>query len=182
MRLERTDGQPPQLPAGIRRRRQAERGQDETFVAPSHAMCEVSALPFPLRIRAYGQHAIGGAAFTEKTEAAVEGRRSGGLQDRDVDLPRWTVALEEIDAAVAHRYGVDSAVLRTHGHHAGPAKAVAVASRLANLRGRVIAQHYGIGSSAIGTIHRRLADRSDALEIVESLARQLTKKRTKYKA
>ena len=98
-----------------------------------------------------------------KAKLVEEERRSGRVQDRDVDLPRWTVALEEIDAAVARRYGVDPAVLKTHGHHAGPAKAaaVAVASRLANLSGRLIGQHYGIGSAAIGAIHRRLADRPD---------------------
>ncbi len=137
-----------------------------------------------LEAMAASRYAIGGLAFTEKTEARIEKRRSGRVQDRDVDLPRWTVALEEIDAAVARRYGVDPAVLKTHGHHAGPAKAaaVALASRLANLSGRLIGQHYGIGSAAIGAIHRRLADRPDALEIVESLTKQLRRKRTKYKA
>jgi hypothetical protein len=46
------------------------------------------------------------------------------------------VDLEEIAAAVARRYEVDEAVLKRHGHHAGMAKAVAVAvaSRLANLK------------------------------------------------
>jgi hypothetical protein len=72
-------------------------------------------------------------------------------------------------------------VLKAHGHHAGAAKAVAVAlaSRLANLSGRMIGQHYGIGSSAIGAIHR-LADRPEALKIVELLTTQLRGKRTKY--
>ncbi len=73
-----------------------------------------------LEAMAVSRYAIGGAAFTEKTEVRIEERRSGRVQDRDVDLPRWTVALEEIDAAVARRYGVDPAVLKTHGHHAGP--------------------------------------------------------------
>jgi hypothetical protein len=41
---------------------------------------------------------------------------------------------------------------------------------LANLTGRLIGQHYEIGSSAIGAIHCRLADRPDAPKIVESLA------------
>jgi hypothetical protein len=45
-----------------------------------------------------------------------------------------------------------------------------------------IGEHYGIGSSTIGAIHRRLADRPDTLHAVESLARQLSTKRTKYKA
>ncbi len=62
------------------------------------------------------------------------------------------------------------------------AVAVALASRLAEESGRAIGEHYGIGSSAIGAIHRRLADRRDALDVVESLAGQLRRKRTKYKA
>ncbi len=136
-----------------------------------------------LEAMAASRYAIGGPAFTEKTEERVEGRRSGRVQDQDVELPRWTVDLEAIDAAVARRYGVATAVLKTHGHHAGVAKAVAVAlaSRLANLSGRTIGQHYEIGSSAIGAIHRRLADRPEALKIVESLTTQLRRKRTKYK-
>jgi hypothetical protein len=74
--------------------------------------------------------------------------------------------------------------LQTHGRHAGVAKAVAVAlaSRLANLSRWTIREHYRIGSSAIGAIYRRLAERPEALKIVESLATQLRKKRTKYKA
>jgi hypothetical protein len=74
--------------------------------------------------------------------------------------------------------------LKTHGHHAGPATAtaVALASRLANLSGRLIGEHYGIGSAAIGAIHRRLADRPEAPDIIESLAKQLKRKRIKYKA
>ena len=59
---------------------------------------------------------------------------------------------------------------------------MALASRLANLSGRLIGQHYGIGSAAIGAIHRRLADRPDALGIVESLTKQLRRKKIKYKA
>ena len=45
----------------------------------------------------------------------------------------------------------------------------------------MVGEHYGIGFAAIGAIHRRLADRPDALEIVESLTKQLKRKRTKYK-
>ncbi len=137
-----------------------------------------------LEAMAASRYAIGSAAFAEKTDVRIEERRSGRVQDRDLDLPRWTVPLEEIDAAVARRYGLDPAVLRAHGRHAGPAKAVAVAlaSRLAEANGRAVGEHYGIGSSAIGAIHRRLADRPEALDVVESLARQLRRKRTKYKA
>jgi hypothetical protein len=84
---------------------------------------------------------------------------------------------------VLYAYGVDAAILKTHGCHAGVAKAVAVAmaSRLANRSGRTIGEHHRIGSSAIGAIHRRLAERPEALKIVES-STQLRRKRTKYKA
>ena len=116
--------------------------------------------------------------------ARYKHRRPGHLFQGRFKAKLVEDALEEIDAAVARRYGVDPAVLKTHGHHAGPAKAaaVAVASRLANLSGRQIGQHYGIGSAAIGAIHRRLADRPDALKIVESLSKQLRNRRIKYKA
>ena len=137
-----------------------------------------------LEAMAASRHAIGGAAFTEEAEARIERRRRGRVQDQDVDLPRWSVPLEEIDAAVARCYGIDPAVLKTHGRHAGPAKAtaVALASRLADISGRLIGQHYGISSSAIVAIHRRLPDRADVLEMVDSLAKQLRRKKTKYKA
>jgi hypothetical protein len=104
------------------------------------------------------------------------------VQDEDIDLPRWTVPLEEIDAAAARRYGADAAVLKTHAQHAGPAKAVvvALASRLADVKGRVIGEHYGINFSAIVAIHRRLPDRPEVVETVESLAKQLRRKRVKY--
>ncbi len=136
-----------------------------------------------LEAMAASRYAIGGAAFTEQTEARIEQRRSARVQDRDVDLPQRTVPLEEIDAAVARRYGVDPAVLKTHGHHAGPAKAaaVALASRLANVSGRLIAEHYGISSSRIVGIPRRLPDRPEVLDTVESLVKQLTRRKTKYK-
>jgi hypothetical protein len=85
---------------------------------------------------------------------------------------------------VLYAYGLDAAILKTHGRHAGVAKAVAVAlaSRFVNLSGRAIGEHDRIGSSAIGAIHRRLAERPEALKIVESLATQLKRKRIKYKA
>jgi len=35
----------------------------------------------------------------------IEARRSGRVQDRDLDLPRCSVAIDEIDTAVARRYG-----------------------------------------------------------------------------
>ena len=130
------------------------------------------------------RYAIGGAAFIEKTEARIEGRRRGEVRDRDLDLPRWTVPLEEIEAAVTRHYGVAPENLRSHGRRAGPAKAVAVAlaSRLSDLSGRAIGVRYGIGSSAIGSIHQRLAQRAEASEVVESLVQELRRKKVKRKA
>ncbi len=62
----------------------------------------------PLReAMAASRYAIGGAAFMERTEGRIEQRRSGRVQDRDLDLPRRTVSLDEIDAAVAKHYRVD---------------------------------------------------------------------------
>jgi tetrahydromethanopterin S-methyltransferase subunit G len=88
-----------------------------------------------------------------------------------------------LQLTVSRHFGIDPGVLGSHGHHAGPAKAVAVtvASRLAEATGRQIGLHYGIGCSAVRAIHRRLADRPDALKVVESLVRQLRGKRVKYK-
>ena len=44
------------------------------------------------------RYAIGGGAFIEQTEARIAQRESGRLQDRDLDLPRWRVPLEELTA------------------------------------------------------------------------------------
>ena len=105
------------------------------------------------------------------------------MQDEDLDLPRLTVDLEEIDAAVARRYGVEATVLKAHGHRAGPSKAVAVvlAAGLANTTCRAIAEHYGVGSSAVSAIQRRLADRPEVIAAVESLSRELRRKSKKRK-
>jgi putative transposase len=138
----------------------------------------------PLReAMAASRYAIGGSAFIERTEARIEQRRSGRLQDRDLDLPRWTVPLEEIEAAVARHYGIDPTLLSAHGHRAGPAKAAAVelAARLADMPGRAIGVRYGISAAAVGAIHQRLAGRPDVLRVVESLSQQLLKARTKLK-
>ena len=56
------------------------------------------------------------------------------------------------------------------------AVAVTLATRLAEIDSRAIGEHYAIGSSAVGVIPRRLAERPDALRVVESLARQLRKR------
>lgn len=131
---------------------------------------------------AASRYAIGGLAFVERTEARIEERRSGRLQDRDLDLPRWAVPLDEIDIAVAEHYGIGRAVLSAHGRRAGPAKAVAVelASRLADVSSRAIGTHYGIGAAAVGAIHQRLQGRPEVLQTVESLARGLSKTREKW--
>jgi len=73
--------------------------------------------------------------------------------DARVDVPKRTVDLEAIDAAVARRYRVKAEELKTLGYHAGPGKAVA----------------------AIG---RRMADRPEVRAVVETLSRQLRNRRT----
>jgi hypothetical protein len=115
-----------------------------------------------LEAMAGSQYAIGNAQFVERMEGRVESQRSGRVQDEDLALPRWTVSLEDIDVAVARRYRTDVEDLRTHGHHAGEAKVVAVelACRLTGLTQRAIGEHaigehYGrISSSAVCAIHR----------------------------
>ena len=46
-----------------------------------------------LEAMAASRYAIGGAAFMERTEGQIERRRSGRLQDQDLDLPRRTARL-----------------------------------------------------------------------------------------
>lgn len=145
-----------------------------------HACLMDDDLPL-LEAMAASRYAIGGPSFIERAEIRIEKRRSGRFQDRDLDLPRWTVPVEEIDAAVARHYRVEPAILASHGHRAGPAKAVAVdlAARLSGLSGRQIGRHYGIGPSAVGAIHERLAVRPELLQVVEKLTRQLRKVRVR---
>jgi len=73
--------------------------------------------------------------------------------------------------------------LSAHRHRVGAANAAAVelAARLADMSHRAIGVRYGIGPAAVGAIHRRLQDRPDVLQVVESLARKLGKTRTKLK-
>jgi hypothetical protein len=59
--------------------------------------------------------------------------------------------------------------------------AVALASRLAGVSGGLIGQHYRSSCSAIVAIHRRLTDRPEVVEAVESLAKPLRPKNDKYK-
>jgi len=127
------------------------------------------------------RYAIGDARFVERTEKRVEGRRSGRVQDEDLALPRWTLALEDIDAAVARRYRIAAADLKTHGHHAGEAKVVAVelACRLTGLTQRAIGVHYGgISSSAVCAVHRKVRRGDHAVgPAVEAMLTELMGKR-----
>jgi len=132
-----------------------------------------------LEAMAASRYAIGGWAFIERTEERIGERRSGRVRDRDLDLPRWTVSLEKIDAAVAKYYGVDRRLFSAHGRRAGPAKGVAVelAAQLADMSSRAIGEHYGIGATAVAANHRRLTTRPDVLKVVETLAAQLRAKK-----
>ena len=136
-----------------------------------------------LEAMAASRYAIGGKVFIEQTEAHIAQRASGRLQDRDLDLPRWTAPLDEIDGVVAGHYGLDRELLSAHGHRAGPAKAVAVelALRLADLSSRAIGVRYRIGAAAVGAIHQRFAGRPELLQVVDELARKLSKMRSKLK-
>jgi REP element-mobilizing transposase RayT len=133
---------------------------------------------------AASRHAIGTTGFVEKTEQTIELRREGRLQDKDIELPRWTVPLEEIDAAVARRFRMKAEQLRAHGHVAGPAKAVAVelACRLSGITQRAIGAHYGgIGAAAVSTIHRKVqrADHAARAAIDALLPRLMSVRRRK---
>ena len=82
----------------------------------------------------------------EETERRLATRRRGSAVDRDVDLPRITVAIEDIDEAVAAHYGVLPADLESCLVCGGAAKFVAVGAGLspdghdpACYRGRIMA-------------------------------------------
>jgi len=135
-----------------------------------------------LEAMAASRYAIGGTAFVERTERSIEQRRDGRVQNEDLDLPRWTVALEEIDRWVARHYRIEEAALKEHGHRAGTAKAVAVelACRLADMSGRAIGEYYGLGSAAVSAIHRKVQkDWCNVLPIVNALALRLQDKRAR---
>ena len=127
------------------------------------------------------RYAIGSPAFVEEAEDRIAGRRRGQAQDRDLDLPRRTASLAEIDAAVSRQYRIERDALAEHGRRAGPAKAVAVAlaARLAEEGHRSIGEHYGIGPSAVGATLARLVDRPDVTQVVEVLAKELQKSKRK---
>ena len=134
-----------------------------------------------LEAMAASRYAIGGTAFIERTEDRIVERGSGRLQDRDFDLPRWTVSLEEIDAAVARHYRMDAKLFSAHGRRVGPAKGVVVelAAQLSDMSSRAIGEHYGIGATAVAANHSRLTARPDVMEVVERLSAQLRRKKLK---
>ena len=134
-----------------------------------------------LEAMAASRYAIGGSVFIERTEERIGDRRRGRVQDRDLDLPRWTVSLEEIDAVVARYYRTDPRLFSAHGRRVGPAKGVALelAAQLADMSSREIGEHYGIGATAVAANHCRLAARPEVLKVVETLAAQLWKKNRK---
>ena len=134
-----------------------------------------------LEAMAASRYAIGGAAFVERTDERIEQRRSGRLQDEDLDLPRRTVSLEEIDEAVARHYGIDARWFSAHGRSVGCAKSVAVelAAQLADLSGRAIGEHYGICANAVVANRRRLATRPEVLQVITTLGGKLRTRKVK---
>jgi len=127
------------------------------------------------------RYAIGGWGFIERTEERIERRRSGRLQDGDLDLPRRVVSLDEIDEAVARHYRIAPGLLSAHGRRAGCAKSVAMelAAQLADLSGRAVGEHYGVCANAVVANRRRLAARPEVLQIIEKLGRRLRKRELK---
>ena len=105
------------------------------------------------------------------------------MQDRDLDLPRRTVSLDEIDAAVARHYSVYQRLHSAHSRsrRVGAAKAAAVelAAQLADISNRAIGEHYRVGATAVGANRRRLVSRPDVLKVVETLSRRLRKKKSR---
>ena len=60
---------------------------------------------------AANRYAIGSETFMEETEGRIERRRSGGARDKDLDLPRRAVSLDDIDAKVERHFKIDRAQL-----------------------------------------------------------------------
>jgi hypothetical protein len=135
-----------------------------------------------LEAMAASRYAIGGSAFIGGTEERIGERRTGRVQDRDLDLPRCAVSFEEIDAAVARHYDVDPKWLSGHGRRVGPAKGVAVelAAQFADMSSRAVGEHYGMGATAVAENHRRLTGRPELLKIVQTLAARLRTKKRKW--
>ena len=105
----------------------------------------------------------------DQTERRLVIRRSGGEVDRDLDLPRTTVPIEQIDETVAAHYGVLPTDLERCQACGGAAKFVAVelACRLTGMTQRAIGAHYGaISSAGVSNIRRRLRNGEYALSDV----------------
>jgi hypothetical protein len=69
------------------------------------------------------------------------------------------VDIRRIDRLVAAHFGVEAADLKAHGHHSGPAKAIAIelACRLTGWTHRAIGQYYGgISGAAVSVARRRI--------------------------
>ena len=56
---------------------------------------------------AANRYAIGSETFMEETEGRIERRRSGGARDKDLDLPRRAVSLDDIDGKVERHFKID---------------------------------------------------------------------------
>jgi len=130
-----------------------------------------------LAAMAASRHVIGGETFVEQTERRLAIRRSGSEVDRDVDLPRTTVSIEQIDETVAAHYGVTATELGRCQACGGTAKFVAVelACRLTGMTQRAIGAHYGaISSAGVSNIRRRLRKGEYALsDVVAQLHKRI---------
>ena len=128
------------------------------------------------------RYAVGGPEFIERTQRQLQGRRSGRAQDADLALPRLTVDIQRIDGLVAAHCGIEPADLKTHGHHSGPAKAIAIelACRLTDWTNRAIGAYYGgISGAAVSVARRRIRECPAAQgNSVEQLLAELTKETT----
>jgi len=106
----------------------------------------------------------------ERTEERLAQRRSGAVQDRDLDLPRSTVPIEQIDASVAAHFGLRPEDLASCAACGATAKFVAV-----ELACRLTGMHYGaITSAAISNIRRRIRQgQYKCSEVVEEVGRAI---------
>ena len=52
-----------------------------------------------------------------------------------------------------------------------------VGTKLADLSGRAIGDHYGVCANAVGANRRRLATRGEVLQVIETLVRKLRKRK-----
>ena len=133
-----------------------------------------------LEAMAASRYAIGGAAFMERTEGQIERRRSGRLQDQDLDLPRRTSGWRRLTRPWPEFPGSMRIVFLAWAE-CGLRKVVALelAAQLADLSGRAVGEHYVMCASAIGANRRRLAMRPELLQVIETLGRRLRKRSLK---